>query len=149
MDHDLAVGLRLFGRPRVGDHRGETPEELGDAAPGDRRDGGIEVQVRGRLGEVGLGADDEARAGQQLGAVALELAQEDLELSLRRGAVGRCQVEKDDQDPGPLDVAQEAVAETFAFGGAFDETGDVGQDELDLVEVAAHAHRRRGSVGAW
>ena len=40
-----------------------------------------------------------------------------------------------------LDVAQELVAEALAFGRAFDEAGDVGEDELVLVE-AHHAEVR-------
>ena len=47
--------------------------------------------------------------------------------------VGRSQVDHDAQHPGPLDVAQELVAEPLALAGALDQPGDVGDDELGVL----------------
>ena len=54
-----------------------------------------------------------------------------------------------EQDAGALDMAEEAVADPGAFGGAFDQPGNVGDDELAAL-VADHAElraeRREGIV---
>ena len=46
------------------------------------------------------------------------------------------------EHPGPLDVAQELVAEAPALAGALDEAGEVGDDELGVVVEAHHAEVR-------
>ena len=50
------------------------------------------------------------------------------------------------QHPGPLDVAQELVAEAAALAGSLDQAGDVGDDELGVLVERA---RRRGAARAW
>ena len=57
--------------------------------------------------------------------------------SAGRRAVERGEVDEQAQHAGPLDVAQELVAEAAALAGALDEAGDVGDDELGGV-VEAH-----------
>ena len=51
--------------------------------------------------------------------------------------LGRTEVEEHHQDPGPLDVAQELVAEALALRRALHQAGDVGHDELGAVAHAA------------
>jgi GTP-binding protein len=55
------------------------------------------------------------------------------------------------QHPGALDVAQEAVAQPRALGGALDEAGDVGQDEAAAVlepdDAQVGRERRERVVG--
>ena len=48
-----------------------------------------------------------------------------------------------EQRAAPLDVLQEAVPEARALGGAWDEAGNVGEDEARLVTDAHHAEVRR------
>ena len=80
--------------------------------------------------QVGPGADDEPGPVEQLGLVAPQLVEQDPLLLGRRALVGRRPGRAGDQDPGPLDVAQELVAEAPALAGALDEAGDVGDHEL-------------------
>ena len=63
------------------------------------------------------------------------------QLRRRRRARGerRAQVEQHDEDPGALDVAQEAVPEALALGGPLDQPRDVGHDELGPVARAPDA----------
>ena len=83
---------------------------------------------------VGLGADHEPGPLEQLGPVAAQLvAAGSRSCSSGGRAVDRGQVEQHEQDPGPLDVAQELVAEAPALAGPLDEAGDVGHDELGVV----------------
>ena len=54
---------------------------------------------------------------------------------IRSCSAGGCsarggEVEQQHEHPGPLDVAQELVAEAPALAGALDEAGEVGDDEL-------------------
>ncbi len=65
----------------------------------------------GRVDQVGPGAHDQPGTVDEVGLVATELIQEDPLLVVHRHAVGGGQVAEDDQDPGPLDVPQELVAE--------------------------------------
>ncbi len=44
------------------------------------------------------------------------------------------QVQQDHQHPGALDVAEKAVPEASAGAGPFDQAGDVGHHELEVVE---------------
>ena len=60
--------------------------------------------------------------------------------------VERRQVDDVQQQARALQVAQELVAEAGAFGGAFDQPGDVGDDEALLGRRRAP---RRGSGAAW
>ena len=55
--------------------------------------------------------------------VALELVEEHPLLLRRRELGERRQVEEQHQHPGPLDVAEELVAEAPALGGALDQPG--------------------------
>ena len=50
--------------------------------------------------------------------------------SCGRAAVDRRQVDEHDQHAGPLDVAEELVAEALALAGPLDEPGDVGDHDL-------------------
>ena len=50
-----------------------------------------------------------------------------------------------EQQPRALDMAEEAVADAGAFGGAFDQPGNVGEDELAaLVADDAELRAERG-----
>ena len=49
------------------------------------------------------------------------------------------------QDPGPLDVAEEPVAQAPPLAGPLDQARDVGHDELVLVEDGP----RRGEAPGW
>ena len=97
----------------LADQRAEPTEELVEALAGD---GGELDAVRFgervaelEEGDVGLGADDEARPVEQLGPVAAQLVEQDPRLLLGRPLVDRREVEQQDQHPGPLDVAEELV----------------------------------------
>src|SRR3546814_7745396 len=64
-------------------------------------------------------------------------------LLLSRSVLGeRRQVEQQDEDPRPLDVAEELVAQPPALVGTLDEPGQVGHDELHLVVKPDHAEVR-------
>ena len=90
--------------------------------------------------QVTFAPDDQAGAVEQFGLVAAELPQQDAQLLLWAVLGVRIEVEQDDQHPGPLDVAEEAVAETLALGRALDQSGDVRHDELGAVTHAPHPH---------
>ena len=64
-----------------------------------------------------------------------DLAPQDLQLLLRRSLLHRRRIEKDDQDPCPLDVTEELVTETLSRSCALDQTRDVGHDELPPIEA--------------
>ena len=65
--------------------------------------------------------DDEPRPLEQLGPVAAELVEQDPLLLLGRALVDRREVEQHHEHAGPLDVAEELVAEPAALGRALDE----------------------------
>ena len=81
---------------------------------------------------VGLGADDEPRTVEQVGAVLGELVEQDPFL-LGGRRLGRGEVDQHAQHAGTLDVAQELVAEPAPLAGTFDQPGDVGDHEVGLV----------------
>ena len=87
---------------------------------------------------VALAAHDDRRALQEVGLVRAELRKEDAPLLGRRdtAGLGRAEVEEHDQDPGPLDVAQELVAQALALCCPLHQAGDVGHDELRAVADA-------------
>ena len=132
------------------DERGHRPDERAEPVAGDGRDDeaglavGHEAELVGvgRAGDVGLRADDEPRPLEQLGPVGAELVEQDPLLLGGRGAVERGEVDEQAQHPGPLDVAEELVAEAAALAGALDQAGDVGDDELGGVVEADDAEVR-------
>ena len=78
-DDDEALGLGLL-LARLVDERRHPPDELAHALAGDRRDHRMLPADRVelvRLHRVGLGADDEPRALEQLGLVVAELVEQD------------------------------------------------------------------------
>ena len=82
-------------------------------------------------GHVGPGADHEPGPVEQVGPVAAQLVRAGSAPARRAPARRpRGQVDQHGQHPGPLDVAQELVAEAAALAGPLDEAGDVGHDEL-------------------
>ena len=98
----------------------------------------------GDRADVGLGADDDARAFEQLGPV-LRRARAAGSAPARAGDTpSSCgEVEHDAQHAGPLDVAEELVAQPLALAGTLDQAGDVGDDEVGVVVDLA---RRRGGA---
>ncbi len=55
-----------------------------------------------------------------------------------------------EQYPATLDVAEEARAEAGALVRAFDETGNIGEDEIDVTgtnDAEVRVQRREGVVG--
>ena len=143
-DDDEALGLGL-GRPGLVDERGQAADDVRDALAGHGRDpqGG---PGRRRVGDVGLRPDHEAGPLEQLGPVGGELVQQDPLLLLGRRPVDRGEVEQEAQHPGPLDVAEELMAEALALAGPLDQAGDVGHHELGVVVEADHAEVR---ARAW
>ena len=87
-----------------------------------------------------LAPDDDAGAFEQLGLVAAELAQQDAQLVRRLVHGQRIEIDQDDEDAGPLDVAQKAIAQALASRRALDQSGDVGHHELGTVALSPHAH---------
>ena len=122
------------------EHR-ERTEHLFDTGAGDRRHARVAERVPGclrlRVDRVELGADDQARALEQLGSVGLQFAQEHLDLFRRRHAFHRHQIGQDAQHAGTLDVPQKLDAQTATLRRALDEPGDVSDDELGL-RIDAH-----------
>ena len=113
----------------------EISSTLRPASPARRsRDG------RGR-GEVGLADGDDLRTLFQLVAVTQQLLANDAVVVQRLRAVGRLGLDQVDQDSRPLDVAEKLASQAGAGVGAFDQPGDVGEDEgavgsiLDAAEV--------------
>ncbi len=59
---------------------------------------------------------------------------------LRRAVLShRVEVQQHDEHPRPFDVAQEPMAQPRPLGGAFDQPGNVGHDELGAVAHPAQA----------
>ena len=71
--------------------------------------------------------------GQQLGRSTAPVRRAALRAA-RRGTLLQW-VEQHHQRPGPLDVAEELVPQSFPLGGALDQPGDVGQYELAVVDL--------------
>ena len=113
------------GQPLAGGGRdGHDVDALGRAGA---------AEGRPRLGggrQVDLVEGDEHRLLEQRRIVRPELLADDVVVPLR---VARRAVDDVDQDPRPLDVAQEGVAETGAAAGALDEPGHVGDRRPALV----------------
>ena len=96
--------------------------------------------------DIDLVGHDEARSLEQLGPVLRSSSrQQDVTLLGRAPVVDVGEVEQDHEHPGPLDVAQERVAEPTSLGGALDESGDVGEHELVVLE----AHHSEVRLRAW
>ena len=129
-------GLRLAG---VVDDLRQPADDVTDALAGDRRHAQPVPVVHCH---VDLRADHDAGALEQGRLVRAELVQQDLLLALGCLAIERREVDEHAQGSGPLDVAEELVAEPLALGGAFDEPGDVGDHELGAVVEADDAEVR-------
>ena len=105
------------------------------------------TEGRPRLGggrQVDLVERDEHRLLEQRRVVRPELLADDVVVPL---GVARRAVHDVDEDPRPLDVAQERVAEPGAAAGAFDEAGHVGDGRAALVALG-ELHDARGSARA-
>ena len=87
-------------------------------------------------GHVGFGPHHQPRSFQQLGLVAGQLVEKDPLLVGRVTVFRTGQVKEEHQHPGPLHVAQEPVPEPPALGGALDEAGHVGHDELGASSMS-------------
>ena len=83
----------------------------------------------GVVEDVGLvGGHDHLAAGQLRG-VFLQLCVDGVKVLDRVPALAAGHVHQMDQQPAPVDVPQEVVAQTGALGGPLDDAGDVGHDE--------------------
>ena len=155
MDDD-ARRLGRLGEPGdIGQHLGETRAQRVESLAvhrGDRLDrqsidvaGAPEGRPRLDRGRtVHLVERDEHRRLEQRRVVGPQLLADDPELPLR---VAARTVDDVDEDPGPLDVAQERVTEARAIAGALDQAGHVGDGRPPLVLVA-EVHHARGSARA-
>ena len=103
--------------------------EARDAAVGERaRDARRRLA---RLGKIDLVQRDELRTQSQAAPVALELGVDGRDVLERIGS--RC-VDHVNEKPRALDVPQELLAEAKTAARPLDEPGDVGDDELAIVE---------------
>ena len=130
------LGLGFLSSGRI-DHTYESPDQLGDALAGHRRDGGAVEVVAG--GHVGAAADHQAGPVQQIGPIVGQLAKQDLELGHGSNAVVGSQIQQHEQGAGPFDMAQEPVTETLSVAGTLDQARNVGEDHLESVVGAHHA----------
>ena len=94
--------------------------------------------------EVGAAERDDLGLAGKAGAIAFQLAANDAPRFDRIVAGGIDEVQ---QHFGPLDMAEESVADARAFGGALDQAGYVGEDELaalvpDDAELRAQGRER-------
>ena len=96
----------------------------------------------GGRGQVDLVERDEHRLLEQRRVVRPQLVADDVVVPL---GVARRAVDDVDEDPRPLDVAQERVAEAGPAAGALDEPGDVGDRRPALV-ARRRGPSRRGSA---
>jgi hypothetical protein len=85
---------------------------------------------------VGLADGDEEFLVKEGIVVAFEFAEEDVEFLAMVLAVGGYEEE---EDGVAFDMSEESVAEAFAFGGSFDDAGEVGDAEGLSVAVFDHA----------
>ena len=83
----------------------------------------------GRAGQVQLGHDQDLGPLGQRGAVVLELVADRPVVGDRVGAVAGDGLDQVDQQPGPLDVAEELVPQPVPLVRPLDQAGDVGHDE--------------------
>ena len=134
----------FMGPPRTGglaQGRHHGAHQLGQALARHRRDGQhrpaqLALQAaRGLVaaGQLGLAHGHDLRLGRQAWRVQLQLAADGPVVLQRVAAVGGQRLDQVDQDAGPLDVAQELVAQADAAVGALDQAGQVGQDEGPLA----------------
>ena len=101
----------------------------GGSEGGPRLPGSLRASILLKATSIGLSSS--------AGSCASELVADDVVAPL--GIAVRA-VDDVDQDPRPLDVAQERVAEAGARAGAFDQAGDVGDRRPAVVLVAEVQH---------
>ena len=135
-------------RRRPGSRSARSARSSGMPGPGRRgdRDAGQPVAPPGvpeggpgglGRGSVDLVEGDDHRLREERRVVGLELVADD---AVRPLGIAIGAVDDVDEDPGPLDVAQEGVAEAGALAGALDEARDVGDRRPALVLVAEVEH---------
>ena len=144
VDDDAGRLGRLGEFGGVGEDRRDPRPELGHALAHRRGDrDGLDPLLRPGLAErrPGLGGGrqvdlvegDQHRLVEERRIVRPELLADDVVVPL---GVARRAVDDVDEDPRPLDVAQERVTEPGAAAGALDEARDVGDRRAALVLVA-------------
>ena len=137
------------------------PQELGDAEAGHGRHqeaavGAFDIvfripqidrqeqdcQDRGERVRAGVGARTDHQSGplEEVGLVVAQLGQEDRLLLRRAQLCHRREIQEQHEDAGPLDVAEELVAQAPALRRSLDEAGDVGDHHLERLGT--------GSLGA-
>ena len=119
--HDERLGLGLVGARLVDERRRCGRASSSRPVAGDGRDRrGRRIATR-RSATSALVPTTSARPFEQLGPVAAELVEQD-RAPARPGCAPstRREVEQEHEHPGPLDVAQELVAEARALGRALD-----------------------------
>ena len=137
------MGFGCFGAV-LGYQLGDGVFEGLDAFSGDGGDGEeLQLAALGHGGElfelvgvgyVGFGGDQDGGLGGEGGVEALELGGDDFEVLDGVGAfAGVGDVDEVDDDAGALDVFEELDAEAVAEVCAFDEAGEVGDGEGELV----------------
>ena len=114
--------------------RREPAGELPQPLSGDGGDAGAVEPHALVVGsdEVGARPDEQPGPFEQVGLVPAQLGQQH-PLLLRRSDAARggpCEVDQHAQDAGPLDMAEELVAEALALAGPLDQARDVGDDEF-------------------
>ena len=126
-------------------HRGNGEDR---SLPAERLDERAHARLALALGnEVDLVQHEPARLFGERGIVARELGDDRPRIADGIGlGVERRDVDDVQQHARALQVAQELMAESGAFGRALDEAGDVGDDEAPVRRRRA---RRRGSARAW
>ena len=94
---------------------------------------------------------DDLRAPTQLFVKILQFAANRLVVADRVGSVERRGLDKMEDNARALDVSQEVVPQADAFARAFDQTGNIRDDESavgsDLREPQVRRHRRKGVIG--
>ena len=138
-ERDEALGRGLFG-PGLLHQLAQRSDDRRHALAGDRGHGRtVEVGQHLGFGQIRPGSDAQSGPVEQIGSVVAELLQQDRLLFGPGGTGERRQIEQQNQDRRPLDVAKEPVAQAPALGGALDQAGDVGDDHLEAVVGAHHA----------
>ena len=84
--------------------------------------------------QIDLGEGDDLRQLIEPGPVARELAADRLVVRLRV-ALGRRHFDQVNEDATALEVGEELVPEPSALGGTLDQSRDVGEHELAVVEL--------------
>src|SRR5579884_3166361 len=115
------------------DHRRVLAQALAPLGPA--------TLARGLVDQVGLRQGEHARQGGQAGIVQAELVLDRGVVGHRIGAVERLQVEHVHEHARALDVGQELVAQPRPRAGALDQSGDVGDHELAILELERPEHR--------